>query len=47
MKGLMNLFSIGLGMVGWFVEVCRRRGLEFNADKSNVMVLNGEKRLKY
>ena len=28
-------------MVGWFVEVCMR-GLEINAGKSKVMVLNGE-----
>ena len=27
-------------MVGWFVEVCRRRGLKLNACKSKVMVLN-------
>ena len=29
-------------MVEWFVEVCRRRGLKINEDKSKVMVLNGE-----
>ena len=29
-------------MVGRFAEVCRRRGLKFNAGKSKVMVLNGE-----
>ena len=28
-------------MVGRFVEVCKRRGLKINADKSKVMVLNG------
>ena len=25
-----------------FVEVCRRRGLKVNVDKSKMMVLNGE-----
>ena len=29
-------------MVGQFVEVCRRRGLKFNAGKTKVIVLNGE-----
>ena len=29
-------------MMGWFVKVCRRRGLKVNPGKSNVMVLNGE-----
>ena len=29
-------------MVEWFVEVCRRRGLKFNAGTSKVMVMNGE-----
>ena len=29
-------------MVGRFVEVCRRRELKINADKTKVMVLNGE-----
>ena len=29
-------------MVGQFAEVCRRRGLKVNVDKSKVMVLNGE-----
>ena len=29
-------------MVGWFAEVCRRRGLKVNAGKSKVMVLNGK-----
>ena len=29
-----------------FVEVCRRRGLHFNADKSKVMVMNGEEGLE-
>ena len=33
-------------MVGRFVEVFMRRGLKFNADKSRVMVLNGEERLE-
>ena len=28
-------------MVGWFAEVCRRRGQKVNAGKSKVMVLNG------
>ena len=32
-------------MVGQFAEVCRRRGLKFNAGKSKVMVLNGEEGL--
>ena len=30
-----------------FVEVCRRRDLKGNADKSNVMVLVGEEGLEY
>ena len=29
-------------IVGQFAEVCRRRGLKFNAGKSRGMVLNGE-----
>ena len=29
-------------MMGWFVEVCRRRGLTANAGKSKVMLMNGE-----
>ena len=33
-------------MVGWFVEVCRRRGLKVNAGKSKVIVLNGEEGLE-
>ena len=33
-------------MVGWFAEVCRKRGLKVNADKSKVMVLNGEVELE-
>ena len=33
--------------VGWFAEVCRRRGLKVNAGKSKVMVLNGEEGLEY
>ena len=28
-------------MVRWFSEVCRRRGLKFNAGKCKVIVLNG------
>ena len=27
-------------MVGWFAEVCRKRGLRVNEGKSKVMVLN-------
>ena len=34
-------------MVGWFAEVCRRRGLKVNSGKSKVMVLNREKGFKY
>ena len=34
-------------MVGWFVEVCRRRGLKVNAGNNKVMVLNEEEGLKY
>ena len=33
-------------MVGWFVEVYRRRVLEVNGGKSKVMVLNREERLE-
>ena len=33
-------------MVGWFAEVCRRRGLKINAGRSKVMVLNGEEGLE-
>ena len=29
-------------MMGWFAEVCRRRGLKVNAGKSKVMLLNGK-----
>ena len=29
-------------MVEWFVEVCRRKGLKFDAGKSKVMAMNGE-----
>ena len=29
-------------MVGWFVEVCRRKVLKVNVGKSKVMVMNGE-----
>ena len=32
-------------MVERFADVCRRRGLKFNAGKSKVMVLNGEEGL--
>ena len=31
---------------GWFAEVCRRRGLNINAGKSKVMVLNGKEGLE-
>ena len=34
-------------IVGCFVKVCRRIGLEINVDKSKVMVLNGEEGLEY
>ena len=34
------------GMVGWFAEVCRRRGLKVNASKSKVMVLNEDEGLE-
>ena len=33
-------------MVMCFVEVCRRRGLKVNVDKSKVMVSSGEERLE-
>ena len=33
-------------MVERFIEVCRRRGLKFNAGKSKVMVMNGEEGLE-
>ena len=33
-------------MVGRFADVCRRRGLKFNAGKSKVMVLNREEGLE-
>ena len=33
-------------MVGWFAEVCRKRGLKINAGKSKVMVPNGERGLQ-
>ena len=29
-------------IVGRFIEVCRRRGLKVNADKSKVMFIDGE-----
>ena len=31
---------------GHFVEVCRRRGLKVSANKSKVIVLNGEKKFE-
>ena len=34
-------------MVGWFVEMCRKRGLKVNAGKSKVMVMNGEEGLEF
>ena len=33
-------------MVGWFAEVCKRRGLKVNAGKSKVIVMNGEEGLE-
>ena len=33
-------------MLGYFVEVCRRRGLEVNADKSKAMVLGRKEGLE-
>ena len=33
-------------VLGWFVEVCRRRGLKVSAGKSKVIVLNGEEGLE-
>ena len=33
-------------MVGWFIEVCKRRGLKVNAGRNKVMVMNGEERLE-
>ena len=33
-------------IVGWFAEVCRRRGLKVKTGKSKVMVLNGEEGLE-
>ena len=33
-------------MGGWFVEVCKRRGMKVNAVKSKVMVMNGEEGLE-
>ena len=33
-------------MVGRFVELCKRRGPKFNADKNKVMVLDGEEGLQ-
>ena len=29
-------------MIGWFAELCRRRGLKVNEGMSKVMVLNGD-----
>ena len=34
------------GVVGRFAEVCRRRGLNVNAGRSKVMVMNGEEGLE-
>ena len=34
-------------MVGWFAEMCKRRGLKANEGKTKVMVLNGEEGLEY
>ena len=34
------------GVVGRFAEVCRRRGLNVNAGKSKVIILNGEEGLE-
>ena len=34
-------------MIGEFFEMCRRRGLKFDAGKSKVMVLNGEEGFAY
>ena len=34
-------------MVGWFAEVCRRRGLKVSVGKRSMMVLNGEEGLEY
>ena len=33
-------------IVGWFIEVCRRRGLEVNGGKSKVMIMNREEGLE-
>ena len=33
-------------MVGWFAELCRRRGLKVNAGKSKMMAKNGEEGLE-
>ena len=33
-------------MVGWFIEVCRRRGLKVNTSKRRVIILNGEEGLE-
>ena len=34
-------------MVEHFIEVCRRRGLKVNEDKSKVVMLVGEEELEY
>ena len=47
-----NLFFCGeseedlRAIVGRFIDVCRRRGLIVNADKSKVMLLGGGERLE-
>ena len=35
-----------MAMVGYFIEVCRKRCPKFNADKRKVMVLNAEEGLE-
>ena len=35
-----------MAIVGWFAEMCRRRGLKVIAGKSKVMLLNGEEGLE-
>ena len=42
-EGEENLMT----MVGYFVEMCRRKGLNVNADKSKVMVLGGVEGLEW
>ena len=34
-------------MVGWFAEVCKRRGLKVNPGKRKVIVLNGEEGFEF